>query len=254
MTVWENERTTNDTLNRLIESHYLQQAHEEVGLGSGRGNRIVFLTRTGLTWVLQKGHLREEDVAYFWRGEGDWHPAYNSHNVAVYDVLCAFIKCAQDHPENAIDIRLDPHAPLDNREEMTTFDSPLVKSGLLPDRIFAVKYHDQVAEFYLEVDLGTEGKKRWQEKIEKYLACPEIIGQVGVFVLCVADNKSRMEALLNWSQDLVNEQFLFSSLEEVCFRYERKGKDLELVKIGNPFGSVWRVVSDTKPHALFEDH
>ncbi|MCZ7674011.1 MAG: hypothetical protein M5U34_46205 [Chloroflexi bacterium] len=61
--VWENERTTNDTLNRLIESHYLQQAHEEVGFGSGRGNRIVFLTRTGLTWVLQKGHLREEDIA-----------------------------------------------------------------------------------------------------------------------------------------------------------------------------------------------
>ncbi|MCZ7674012.1 MAG: hypothetical protein M5U34_46210 [Chloroflexi bacterium] len=87
----------------------------------------------------------------------------------------------------------------------------------------------------------------------KYLACPEIIGQVGVFVLCVADSQSRKDSLLNWSQDLVDEQFLFSSLDEVCFQYQRKGKDLELVKTGDPFGGVWRVVSDAKTHALFED-
>jgi hypothetical protein len=64
LTVWENERTTNDNLNRLVEEHYLHQAFEAIDLAEGRGNRLVFLTRTGMTWVLQKGHVREEDIAY----------------------------------------------------------------------------------------------------------------------------------------------------------------------------------------------
>ena len=94
LTVWDNERTTNDNLNRLIERNYLHEAHEKVDLAEGRGNRILFLTRTGMTWVLAKGQLREEDIAYYWRGEGHWHPTYNHHNVTVHDVTCAFIQQA----------------------------------------------------------------------------------------------------------------------------------------------------------------
>lgn len=239
-------------MNRLLEHHYLQQAHEEVDLASGRGNRIVFLTRTGMTWVLQKGHVREDDIAYYWKGEGDWHPLYNPHNVIVHDVLSSFIRQASIHPKQAIDIRLDPHMSLSENEEKSSLPSPLETSNLIPDRIFAVKYHNQVAEFYLEVDLGTENKRFWREKIEKYLLCSEVMNQSGVYVLCVANNKSRMETLLKWSQDLVDERFLFSQLAEVCFQYERKGKDLVLVSEGNPFGEIWRVATDEKVRALFE--
>jgi hypothetical protein len=250
--VWENERTTNDNVNRLLENHYLGQAYERVDLSEGRGNRILFLTRTGLTWVVDKGHVREEDIAYYWRGEGHWHPSYNEHNVVVHDVLCAFIKRARDHPEGAIDLRLDPHAPL-GREELDNFPSPLQNSTLIPDRIFAVKFKDEVAEFYLEVDLGTEDRRQWQEKMEKYLMCPEVMDEVGVFLLCVANKKQRMETLLRWSEDLITDRFRFTFLDKICYTYKRGGKkELVLAEEGKPFGQIWRVTTDHEEHTLVD--
>lgn len=251
--MWENERTTNDNVNRLLEHQYLGEVYESVDLSRGRGNRILFLTRTGMTWVFKHGHVREEDIAYYWRGEGDWRPSYTEHNVTVHDVLCAFIKQASDHPKKAVDIRLDPHAPLGGREALSDFKSPLDDKTLIPDRIFAVKYHDQVAEFYLEVDLGSESRAQWREKMEKYLICPEVMGQASAFVLCVADKKRRMETLLNWSRDLVDGRFRFTSLDRICYTYKRGDqKELVLVKKGNPFGRVWRVMSDEQEYPLVE--
>lgn len=254
LTVWGNERTTNDNLNRFIEHHYLQEAHEQVDLAEGRGNRIVFLTRMGMTWVIKKGHVREEDIAYYWRGEGHWHPQYNEHDVAVHDVLCTMIKHARDHPEGAIDMRLDPHAPLGtDEEERSDLSSPLEDSTLLPDRVFALKYYERYATYYLEVDMGTEPRTQWREKMEKYLLSPEVMEPPGAWVLCVAKNQRRMETLLRWSEDLVDGRFLFSSLDRVCYDYVRKGKTLVLERAGDPFGEVWRVVTDEETHALFED-
>lgn len=248
--VWGNERSTNDNLNRLLEHHYLHQAHEAVDGVSGRGNRIVFLTRTGTMWLLQKGELSEEDIAYHWRGEGHWYPQYNAHNVAVYDVLCAFIKRASEHPRKAIDIRLDPQTLLEDGNENN--DSPLQKSRLLPDRIFAIKYNDQIAECYLEVDRGTESKAVWREKMNKYLESPEVMEQAGVFVLCVANSKRRLITLMNWSRDLVDERFMFSSYQEVCYVHERVGKDLSLISKGNPFGKIWyRTLNSSEPLQIF---
>jgi hypothetical protein len=252
LTVWGNERTTNDNINRLLDNAYLHQAHEPMRLSQGRGNRILFLTKTGMTWVLKQGHVREDDIAYYWRGEGDWQPSYSEHNVAVHDVLCAFIKRAHDHPDKAIDIRLDPHAPL-GREEQTDFRTPLQDSKLIPDRIFAVRYADQVAEFYLEVDLGTEGKRQWREKMEKYLVSPEVMHQEGVFVLVVVNSERRVETLLNWSSDLVDDRFRFSPLDRVCYTYERGVKELVLTQEGDPFGQVWRVTKDDEERTLIDD-
>jgi hypothetical protein len=252
--VWENERTTNDNVNRLLEHQYLGEAYESVDLSRGRGNRILFLTRTGMTWVLKHGHVREEDIAYHWKGQGDWHPSYSDHNVSIHDVLCGFIMQARDHPEKAIDIRLDPHAPLGGREELSNFQSPLQDNTLIPDRIFSVKYYNQVAEFYLEVDLNTEGKPKWREKMDKYRMCPEVIEQGGAFVLCVASDKRRMGTLLDWSKDLVDERFRFSYLDSICYTYKRGAdKELVLANEGRPFGQVWRVTTNEELHPLVED-
>ena len=250
--MWENERTTNDNLNRLVEEHYLHQAFEAIDLAEGRGNRLVFLTRTGMTWVLQKGHVREEDIAYYWRGEGHWYPSYNEHAVAVHDVLAAFVKRASEVPEQAIDIRLDPHAPLDGSPKSSLASSPLQDNTLIPDRVFAVKHHGRVAEFYLEVDLGTESQAQWQAKMKKYLASPEVMAPPGAYVLTVANSRQRRDTLLRWSQDMVDERFLFSTLDDVCYTYNRDGKELVLVRAGAPFSAVWRVASDEKLHALFD--
>jgi hypothetical protein len=253
LTVWDNERTTNDSVNRLLEHQYLGQAHEGVDLSQGRGNRILFLTKTGMQWVLKKGHLGEGDIAYYYRGEGDWHPSYSDHNVAVHDVLSAFIKRAQDHPQKAIDLRLDPHAPLDGRERSQDLESPLSDQTLIPDRVFAVKHQHEVAEFYLEVDLSTENRSQWREKMEKYVMCPEVIGNSSAFVLCVASTRQRMETLLGWSKGLVDERFRFSTLDRICYTYERGDqKELVLTNKGNPFGQVWRVTSDEEEHPLVE--
>lgn len=249
--IYKNERTANDSVNRLLKHHYLHQAHEAVDWAQGRGNRIVFLTRTGLSEVVQKGQVREEDIAYYWRGEDHWHPLYREHDVAVNDVLCAFIKQAREHSEHTIDLRLDPHTPLTGRDETMGVVSPLSDNSLLPDRVFAVKYDDQVAEVFLEVDLGTEGKTVWQEKIEKYLRSPEVMQQPGVLVLCVANTPQRMNTLLRWSRDLVDDRFLFSYFEAVCYGYERRGKKLVLAREGNPFGKIWHVVTTEDPRSLF---
>lgn len=253
LTVWENERSTNDNLNRLLESHYLHQAYEVHDPTHGRGNRIVFLTRTGLSWVLGKGHVREQDIAFYWKGEGHWHPLYDEHNVLVHDVLCAFIKQANDQPEQVIDLRLDPYAPLQPQSIPTEIKSPLQEGSLLPDRIFGVRYQDQVIECYLEVDCGTEDKQQWQEKMHKYTLCPEIMDQDGVLVLTVAINPRRMETLLRWSRELVDHRFWFSHIDSICYTYNREGKDLLLANIGNPFGDVWHVCTDPKLRRLFRD-
>lgn len=251
LTIWENERSTTDTLNRLLENNFLHQAHEEVDLASGRGNRIVFLARTGVTWLLKKGQLREEDIAYYWRGGDHWHPGYNDHDVAVHNVLCAFIRQARDHPENAIDIRLDPHVPLGEPDESLQRSSPLQDHTLIPDRIFAIKYFDQIVEAYLEVDMGTEPKTQWQEKLQKYLMSPEVMDRPGQIILCVAHTKRRMKTLLRWSEELANERFLFSHLDNICYSYSRQGKDLVLTNQGNPFGKVWHTIIGNKKRSLF---
>jgi len=249
--VWGSERSTNDNLNRLIEHHYLHQAHEVVDIAQGRGNRIIFLTRTGLQWVLAKGHLRMDDIPYYWKGEGHWHPSYNEHNVLIHDVLCAFIKQANDKPESAIDLRLDPFITFDEQAEMPTVSSPLQDKTLLPDRIFALKHQDQVWECYLELDCGTEDKRQWQEKMKKYTFCPEVMEQSSVLVLTVANNQRRMETLLRWSQEIVDEHFWFSHMERICYQYTRDGKELILQQSGDPFGTVWCTVTDQAQRSLF---
>jgi hypothetical protein len=51
---------------------------------------------------------------------------------------------------------------------------------------------------------------------------------------------------------MVDERFLFSTLDDVCYTYNRDGKELVLVRAGAPFSAVWRVASDEKLHALFD--
>ena len=247
--IWNNqERTTLDTLKRLIDQGFLAEAYEKRQFGAGRPDRILFLTWTGMRYLVDHGFLPKPDIHYFWRGEGHEKPSYRRHEIEIRRVLITFITHLRNDPHGAIwlkskSIRAEP-------SDTGNDTSPLQSGQLLPDAVFAVRdgQSGQIKECYAELDLATENHEIWGSKISRYRQSPEVMDSAAN-VLVVASDEERMHQLMSWSQN--TSPFLFSTLDKVCFSYQRDGKKLRLISPGDPLGKVWQHCNDTRPRCLF---
>lgn len=101
-----------------------------------------------------------------------------------------------------------------------SFDDP-VGSGLIPDGYAEMETPEKRLAVFLEADLGTEGRKVWQEKVRAYLnyaASGDFtrrFGEPHFRTLVVTNSESRLASLRIATAPLTEKIFRFTSTERI---------------------------------------
>jgi Replication-relaxation len=126
-----------------------------------------------------------------------------------------------------------------------SFREPVEPStSLVPDGYLEISQHGKTFAAFLEVDLGTEPRSVWRNKVEQYLryAVGGIFaqrhGSAQFRVLVVTNSEERLKSLRTATAALTEKIFWFSTFDAIR---------------GDGFWSaIWRRPSDDRPRALLE--
>jgi Replication-relaxation len=115
---------------------------------------------------------------------------------------------------------------------------------LIPDGYMEIAQHGKILAAFLEVDLGTEPRSVWRNKVEQYLryarggTFAERHGAAQFRVLVVTNSEERLKSLRTATAALAEKIFWFATFDAI----RRDGF----------WSAVWRRPCDDRPRALLE--
>jgi Replication-relaxation len=128
-----------------------------------------------------------------------------------------------------------------------SFREPLeTGTPLIPDGYIEIAQQDRVLAAFLEVDLGTEPRSVWRNKVEQYVryavggSSPQQFGSAQFRVLVVTNSPERMRSLRSATAALTEKIFWFTTFDVI--RHE------------GFWSAIWQRPSDDRPRTLLESH
>ncbi len=106
-------------------------------------------------------------------------------------------------------------------QQWISFLEPIDGTTLIPDGYAEVEVLGRLLAFFFEVDLGTENRKAWQEKVRRYLAYAASgnftrrFGQPNFRALTVTTSESRLSSLRIATSSLTDKIFRFTTTERI---------------------------------------
>jgi hypothetical protein len=152
---------------------------------------------------------------------------FSLHQLRVNDLYCTLKY--RTLPKNATFVR------------WISFHEPLEGTTIIPDGYVEIEITGKLFALFFEVDLGTENRKTWQQKVQRYLsyaASGNFARQFGnpqFRVLVVANSESRLTSL----------RLATATLTEKIFRFATE----ERIKQETFWGTVWQKPSGNERQA-----
>lgn len=187
--------------------------------------RLLKLVRGGLLKRSFAGSLGAGRKAIYWLpGKGTrFRPQSVPHQLAIGSVRLALAEGLLSLPDSSLSRWQSFTRPLE----------PLVP--LIPDGLAEVSRGGLLHRIFLEVDLGTEGLKVWQQKGRAYLRLA--LGSKSRFRVAVVTTSPRRARSVAAALHSVTDKLFFIS-------------DLRTIKSAGFFGSHWLRPDGTEGHAL----
>jgi protein involved in plasmid replication-relaxation len=173
-----------------------------LGTRAGGAKALYSLSPKGATFVgvPDRGPQRRKDTALV----GD---LFVEHQLAVNDIYCAF----QTHTMPGVAFR-----------RWVAFFEPIAQGvRLIPDGYVELETPSGIAAAFLELDLGSESRTVWKDKVKTYLtyavsgAFEKQFGLTRFRVLVVAHSERRMQSIRRVVAETTDRIFWFASLESI---------------------------------------
>ena len=157
--------TANERLKRLYQHGFLERHWLPVAWGQGTGQALYTLTTAGQRLIGRQGGIVPEHLPRRTLRRGS--DLFLAHALDVNQVRIA-VTLAVQHLGYTVEQWLTEDA-LKGRRRTTpegTLGPP--ERGVMPDAYFVLRLGDRRASFFLEVDRGTETRRRWRHKVHAY--------------------------------------------------------------------------------------
>lgn len=224
------------TLTRLIRRGFVTRTPRTVGgSGSGSGAHVYYLTTTGSQAVRLLAPSPPPKRAVL-RGT-----FLLRHAITVAEVALALRAAASDHDDHDL-LAFECDWEISQR---------IGKELLVPDAFLIYGGTTLELHAFLEVDLGTEGSRFFQQKVERYLALLrsgtwQRTLKVWPIVLTVAPTATRAALLKRATEAVLSEQ----DAEDVTATEFAFASVTELLEQG-PLARIWAVAGCSGRHGLF---
>jgi hypothetical protein len=199
-----------------------------LGTVSGGAKALYTISEKGarLVGVPESGPRRRQDEAVV----GDF---FIQHQLAINEIYCA-LKYGSRNPAGIMFHRW-----------MGFPKRPLPGLRLIPDGYVELQTPWEIVAAFLEVDLGHERPRVWQDKVRNYLDLAvtgkfaQEFKQPRFRVLVVAQSERRLDAIRQVVLSVTDKLFWFATFESICCH--------------GIFAPIWRRPKDGEPQSLIRE-